>query len=110
MTRYEDDGILLGEDQLTIKSYRWGGNARRIAYRSVRSFEVFEMGLWTGRFRMVGISVGRPRNWIPWGRSRTNKSTAISLDVGKWLRPTIVPDDPAAVDGILRGVVETEKG
>lgn len=58
---------------------------------------------------MVGISFGRPRNWIPWGRSRTNKHTAISLDVGRWLRPAFVPDDPAAVDVILRGVVETQK-
>lgn len=110
MTRYEDDVILLGEDDLTIKSYLWGGNARRIAYRSVRGIEVFEMGLWTGRFRMVGISIGRPRNWIPFGRSRTNKRTAISLDVGRLLRPTIVPDDPEAVDGILREVVETNTG
>ena len=63
------------------------------------------MGFWTGRHRLVGISFGRPRNWFHWDRNRNRKSTAISLDVGGWIRPTIVPDDPEAVEEILRAQV-----
>ena len=105
MTHHEDDAILLDDDGVTIKSYRRPGDARRIEYRSIRNFEVFQMGFWTGRYRLVGISFGRPRNWFHWDRNRGSKRTAISLDVGGWIRPTIVPQDPKAVEEILRGAV-----
>jgi len=105
MARYEDEATTLDEEGLTITSYRWPGDAKRIAYSSIRAFEVFEMGLWSGRLRLVGISFGRPRTWFPWGRSKTNRSTAISLDVGKWVRPTIVPDDPDTVELVLRETI-----
>jgi len=104
MTRYEDATVALDDDGLTIKSYRWPGDERRIDYGSIVRREVFEMGLWSGRFRVVGIGFGRPRDWFPWGRSPTNRTTAISLDVGSLVRPVIVPDDPAAVDAILDAV------
>ena len=105
MTEYEDEAILLDEDGMTIKNYRKPGDPKRIPYGTIRSFEVFEMGFWTGRHRLVGISLGRPRNWFHWNRNRSKKRTAISLDIGKWLRPTIVPDDPTAVEETLRGSV-----
>ena len=101
--KYEDETVLFDDDGLTIKNYRRPGDARRIDYSSVRSFEVFEMGFWTGRHRVVGISFGRPRNWFHWDRSRNTKSSAISLDVGGWIRPTVVPEDPDAVEQILLG-------
>jgi hypothetical protein len=108
MSRYEDDTILLDDTALTIASYRRPGDARRVEYGSIRSFQIFEMGFWTGRHRLVGISLGRPRNWIHWGRNRGDKRTAISLDVGAWIRPTIVPDDAEAVAEILYEAVGTE--
>lgn len=101
MTRYEDETILLDDDGLTIKSYLRPGHAKRIEYGSIKNFEVFEMGFWTGRHRLVGIGFGRPRSWFAWDRDRGRKHTAISLDAGGWIRPTIVPEDPAAVEAIL---------
>ena len=100
-TLYEDDTVMLDEEGVTLKSRRRRGNPRRITYRSIRNREMFDMGLWSGRLRVVGISFGRPRNWFPAGRSRINKDVAISLDVGRLLHPVIIPDDPRAVDAIL---------
>ena len=60
----------------------------------------------SGRYRLVGMSFGRPRNWFAWDRNRNSKRIAISLDVGKWIRPTVVPEDPDAAEEILRGAVE----
>ncbi len=108
MARYEDEAIALDDDAVTIKSYRRPGDAKHIEYASIRNIEVFEMGFWTGRHRVVGMSLGRPRNWFHWDRDRGNKRTAISLDVGGWTRPTIVPDDPKAVEEILRGAVSKQ--
>jgi len=107
MSRYEDDTVLLDDDGLTIKSYRKPRDEKRIEYRSIRSFETFETGLFTGRHRLVGINPGKPRNWFHWGRGRSDKRTAISLDVGGWIYPTIVPDDPDAVEEVLGGVLDT---
>ena len=108
VSHYQDDVVSIGDDGVTIKSYRWPGNAKRIEYGSIRGFESFEMGFWTGRHRLVGMSFGRPRNWFHWDRHRGSKRIAISLDVGKWTRPTIVPDDPKAVEEILRGAVDPQ--
>ncbi len=102
MNNYEDDAILIDDDGLTIKSYRWPGNAKHIEFGSIRDLEVFELGFWTGRHRLVGISLGRPHNWFHWDRHRSSKRLAISLDVGGWIRPTIVPNDPEAVEERLR--------
>ena len=106
MTHYEDDTVLLDDDGLTIKSYRLPRDEKRIEYRSIRSFETFERGLFTGRHRLVGISPGRPRNWFHWNQGRSAKRTAISLDVGGWIYTTIVPDDPDAVAEVLRGALD----
>lgn len=108
MSGYEDDAILIDDAVLTIGSYRWPGDAKRIDLASIRSFEVFQMGFFTGRHRLVGMGIGRPRNWFHWGRGRGDRRTAISLDVGGLVYPTIVPEDPAAVEEILRAAVDTE--
>ena len=98
---YQDETVVLDDLGLTIKSLRWRGDERRITYGDIEHTEMFEMGLWSGRFRLVGISFGRPRSWFPRGRSRTNKSVAIALDLGRLIHPVIVPDDPLVVNALL---------
>ena len=105
MANYEDDGILLDENGLTIKNYRRPGDSKQIAFTLIRSIERFDMGIWSGRYRVIGISFGRPRNWFHWDARRRGKRTAISLDLGKWIRPAIVPRDPDTAEEILRGAI-----
>lgn len=105
MTRYEDKTVLLDNVGVTIKSYLRPGGARHIPYGSIQDVEVFEMGFWTGRHQLVGISPGRPRSWFHWDRSRNKRHKAISLDVGKWIRPTFAPDDPQAAEETLRTAI-----
>ena len=105
MADYEDDTVELDAEGLRIKSYRGPGRAKHILYREIRDFEVFEMGFWSGRYRLVGMPLAKPRNWFPWDRNRRGKTTAIGLDVGRLIRPTIVPDNPTAVIEILREVL-----
>ena len=105
MSSYEDEAVALGDEGVTIKNYRRPGDARQIPYDSIRGIDVYEMGFWSGRFRLVGISFGRPRDWFHWDPKRRGKDTAISLDVGKWIRPTIAPEDPRAVESILQEAI-----
>ena len=97
MTIYEDDTMTVTRDGITIHSYRWKGDARHIPAGSIRGVERFEMGPWSGKYRLVGIGFGRPRTWFAFGKSRANTTTALELDTGSLIKPAVVPDDVAAV-------------
>ena len=103
-TDYDDGGIHCDDRGLTIRRYYlWG--AKRILYTSIRGVETLPL---TG--------ANRVRKWRLWGSGdfihwwnldphRPKKSTALVIDVGRRVRPTITPDDPAAVTRILTGMI-----
>ena len=101
MKMYEDDLIELDHEAVTIKQGRRGNRTRRIPYSDIRGAEQFPLRLGTGRYRLVGISPLRPRDYFYWGRGRHAKTHGISLDVGRFMRIAITPDDPQAVMSIL---------
>lgn len=106
MADYEDESIVLDPTGIRIKSYRWPGDTKHIRYNEIRDVESFEMGFWTGRHRLVGLPLGRPRNWFHWGRHRRDKTTAVGLDLGRWIRPTLVPERPVEVADRIRSALD----
>lgn len=98
---YDDGLISCDEEGLVIRRYYpWG--AKRIPYDSIRGVE---------QLPLTGAS--RVRRWRIWGSGdfvhwwnldpgRTRKTTALVLDLGHHVRPTITPDDPQAVERILK--------
>ena len=104
MTIYQDDTVSVTEDGLTLHSYRWKGDRKDIPASSIEDVERFEMGMWSGKYRLVGIGFGRPRSWFAFGKSRTNRTTALSIEIGALIKPTFVPDDVDAVESALRHV------
>ncbi len=106
MTRYEDATIRIDDDIVVIKG---GGPLRRdrhINRADIHGVETFEMGLWSGRARLVGISPLRPRNWFYWDRARRHKTIAVGIDLGRFLRPTVTPDVPETVAQLLHPQAE----
>ncbi|WP_042372063.1 hypothetical protein [Streptacidiphilus neutrinimicus] len=96
-----DDGAIVCDDQgLAIRRYYpWG--TKRIPYAAVRSVETLPL---TGanavrRWRIWGS--GDFLHWWNLDPHRPQKDTALVLDVGRRIRPTITPDDPAAVTQLL---------
>jgi hypothetical protein len=99
--RYDDGGVVCGDRGLLIRRYYpWG--AKRIPYSAIKG--VTELPL---------RGPSRVRRWRIWGSGdfihwwnldsrRPQKELALVLDVGRRVRPTITPDDPAVVAGILR--------
>ena len=97
---YEDGAIRCDDRGLTIRRYYpWG--AKRIDYPSIRAVE---------RLPLAGVN--RVRKWRIWGSGdfmhwwnldvrRPAKDLALVIDLGHFVRPTITPDDPAAVERIL---------
>ena len=98
---YDDGGLLLDEDGVTIRRYYfpWAGS-KRIPYRQLRHAEARPMGALTGRARIWGTTV--PRYWLPLDLGRPRKQTLVVLDIGRRVRPAISPDDPDQVLDLLR--------
>jgi hypothetical protein len=96
-----DDGRILCDDQgLTIRRYYlWG--TKRIGYSSIRGVETLPL---TGPSRVRKWRIWGSGDFIHWWNldpHRPKKDTALVIDVGRRVRPTITPDDPAAVARIL---------
>lgn len=99
---YDDGHIACGDDAVLIRwYYPWG--TKRIPYSAVRGVKVMPL---TGANRM--------RKWRIWGSGdfshwwnldaqRPSKDTALVIDVGHRIYPTITPDNPSAVELIISG-------
>lgn len=100
-TDYDDGRIRCDDDGIRIAWYfPWG--AKRIPYSHVRGVE---------KLPLSGFN--KIRKWRIWGSGdfvhwwnldsgRPRKDLALVLNVGRHIRPTITPDDPGAVEEILR--------
>jgi hypothetical protein len=94
---YDDGNIALDDTALVIRRYYpWG--AKRIPYASIRSIGRLPTGI--RRWRIWGS--GDFRHWWNLDPSRRGKEVALDIDTGHRIHPAITPDDPQAVERILR--------
>lgn len=95
---YSDGGITCDDEGVIIRwYYLWG--EKKIPYSTIRSVNQRPLGPLRGKWRLWGS--GDFVHWYNLDRSRPKKETAIEIDTGRRIRPTITPDDPAAVNRIL---------
>jgi hypothetical protein len=93
--------VSVDERGVTIKNGLRPGAESLIPFAKIRSARLMDLRVGTGRYRLVGISPGRPFHFFHWDRDRAAKRVAISLDTGRWIKRAITPDDAAAVFGII---------
>jgi len=97
---YRDRWIECDPTELVIRGYYFPvGLAKRIDYRRIRRVEPFQMGAWTGKWRIWGTT--SPRYWAHLDPGRPRKTVGLILDLGGYVRPWITPDDPGAVEAII---------
>jgi hypothetical protein len=102
---YDDGSIRCDEQALSIRRYYpWG--TKRIPYTSIKSVDTLPL---TGlqkvrRWRLWGS--GDFVHWWNLDLQRPSKSTALVIDVGRRVRPTITPDDPTEVARILTDAIK----
>ncbi len=103
---YEDGGISLDEDGLTIHRYYfpWGG-PKHVSYKSIRRVVARPMGWLTGRGR--GWGTAHPSYWFPLDLRRASKHTLLVIDLGRRVKPCVIPDDPDRVMQLLQNRVPT---
>jgi hypothetical protein len=101
-TTYQDEQVSCSDAGLAIKHYYFPVGTKRIPYTSIHSVERMELtGLRAAsRWRIWGS--GDFMHWWNLDPTRPSKRVALVLDVGRRICPTITPDDPDAVEQILR--------
>jgi hypothetical protein len=98
---YDDGLVKLDLDGLTIRRYYFPlGTSKRIPYTRIKGVQERQMGTLSGTGRLWGSS--DLRHWFPLDLRRLQKEKALILDVGKWVRPVITPEDPDRVLALLQ--------
>ncbi len=99
-SRYRDRWIECLADRIQIRGYHFPWGTKRIPYSSIRSVRRVEMGAFSGKGRIWGTA--NPRYWANLDPQRPKKSVGLILDVGHFVHPFITPDDPDAVEALIR--------
>lgn len=97
---YRDRWIECTPDAIVIRGYYFPWGTKRIAYSEIRSLRRVEMSPLRGQMRIWGTS--NPRYWASLDPQRRHKSVALILDLGRSVKPFITPEDPDAVEAIVR--------
>jgi len=98
---YDDGGLLLDEDGLTIRRYYFPrAGPKRIPYTTIRHVVARPMGWLTGKGR--GWGTADLGYWLPLDLRRWRKPMLLVFDVGARVKPCVSPDDPQRVIELLR--------
>ena len=100
MSAYQDRWIECTDDEVRIRGYYFPWGTKRIPYTRIRSVEKVPLTATRGKVRIWGTA--NPRYWASLDPARPTKSAALILDVGAHVRPFITPDDPDAVEALIR--------
>ncbi|MFH8554656.1 hypothetical protein ACH4FE_13735 [Streptomyces celluloflavus] len=96
---YRDRWIEYTPDAVRIRGYYFPWGTKTVPYRSIRAIRQVTMAPANGQARLWGTA--NPRYWASLDPGRAGKDTALVLDLGKFVRPFITPDDPAAVAALI---------
>jgi hypothetical protein len=98
---YEDAGLMLDEDGITIRRYYFLlSTPKRVAYNKIRGIRAKPMSWARGKGRLAGALNLRYR--LPRDVHRATKQTLLILELGRWVKPCITPEDPAKVIALLK--------
>jgi hypothetical protein len=98
---YEDAGLLLDNDGITIRRYYFPfATAKRISYSAIQGIKAEPISWKSGKGRFWGAS--DPRYWFPLDIHRGKKPTLLVIDVGRRVKACITPEDPDRVIALLR--------
>ena len=99
---YEDAGLLLDADGITIRRYYFPlATSKQYCIHPDPGHQTRPMSWATGKGRFWGAT--DPRYWFPLDIHRGSKRTMLVLHVGRGrVRPCITPDNPEHVIAVLR--------
>jgi hypothetical protein len=95
-----DDGRIACDDQGLIIRWYYPWGAKKLRYPSIRSVEKRSLRPVRGRWRLWGS--GDFVHWYNLDLGRREKNVALELHTDGRIVPTITPDDPNAVERIVK--------
>ena len=99
---YKDRWITCTRRGLVIGGYYFPfGFRKRIPYEEIRGVELVQMGVFSGKGRIWGTS--HLGYWAHLDPRRPRKNAGLIIDVGRFVKPFITPDNPEEVKQILEG-------
>lgn len=100
MSEYGDRWIECTDREIRIRGYYFPWGTKRIPYERIRSISKVALSATRGKGRIWGTA--NPRYWASLDPKRASKQAALILDVGTFVHPFITPDDPGAVEQVVR--------
>lgn len=100
LATYQDRWIECTGDEVRIHGYYFPWGTKHVPYTSIRKVRRLDMGLLTGRTRIWGTA--NPRYWASLDPKRPLKRVAYVLEIAKFVRPFVTPDDPDAFEAAIR--------
>jgi hypothetical protein len=99
-TKYRDRWIECTQEEVKIRGYylRWG--TKRIPYPAIRSVRRIDIDGISGKRRNWGTV--NPHHWAHPDPDRPKKRIGLILDLHRFVHPFITPDDPDAVEAVIR--------
>ncbi|MGH9106336.1 MAG: hypothetical protein ACRDZX_10970 [Acidimicrobiales bacterium] len=99
MSLYRDKWIECTPEELRVRFYYpWG--TKRIPYNAVRALTRVALSASRGKPRIWGTA--NPRYWASLDPRRPSKPEGLILDLGRFVKPFITPDDAEAVEAVIR--------
>jgi hypothetical protein len=97
---YTDPRIRCTDTGIEVRGYYFPWGTKHIPYGSVHGIERFDLSAARGRGRIWGTA--NPGYWANLDPGRPRKSTALILDLGTRVKPFLTPDDPGAMEAVVR--------
>ncbi|WP_221936700.1 PH domain-containing protein [Skermania sp. ID1734] len=83
-----------------MRGYYFPWGTKHIPYADIKSVRRVQLSAARGKGRIWGTS--NPRYWAHLDPRRPRKSVGLILDLGRWVRPLLTPDDADAVEAAIR--------
>ncbi len=100
MNDHGDATVRCTATSVSLRGYYPPWVTKNISYASIRSVRRVQTAALRGRARIWGSA--NPGLWANFDASRPKKKIALILDLGKRVKPFITPDDPDAVESVIR--------
>ncbi|MGH3733849.1 MAG: hypothetical protein ACRDVC_10865 [Acidimicrobiales bacterium] len=101
MAQDYDDGIIKCDAEgLEIRRYYFPVGSKRVKYAEIKGLQRLSMGTLNGQWRIWGTA--NFNYWANLDPKRPKKQVAFIVDDGKRVKPFITPDDPDALETVLR--------
>jgi hypothetical protein len=97
---YADGRVQCDADRIRLRGYYVPWGTKRIAYGSIADLLKVDLGAFRGRARIWGTA--NPRYWANFDPTRMRKKVGFIVDLGRFVKPFVTPDDPDAFEAVVR--------